>query len=766
MEISIGPYDARFEAWRPGDGQVFASDFAFDTETTPIDPDRDWLPQTYILGAAYDGSRGFFVQREHVAEFFRVHADLHAVFHHAPFDLAVIHLLAPELDIYGWVDRHQVWDTQILHRLLKLAEVGHTARGPGQSSLETCAREYLGVELPKSIKDSDGDDVRLSYSKWLHRPAEEIEVVYLEYLARDVISTAWVYDALIRRLDEVLYGGQHVWGYVDEGWLTGRIRQWGPQTHHVQLNAAIVLRAITANGLHVDLEQRDQLTAHLAAVAEEHRRELRAMGYLPGQPGSNKALQEILRDLERQHQDVAFPRTPTGKYETRRESLEDLAEIEPFIRTFLEFKSVEKLRSSFLGKMSSRCLHPSFDPLMVTGRTSSYGAVNAQNLPRDDRVRSCFVPSPGHVFLDADYATVEMATLAQSVQSQLGIPSMMAEAINQDRDLHRLVAARFTGKPESEVTFAERSKAKAINFGTPGGMGEDGLRRYAKASYGVDLSVDEVRQFLNSWFDLFQEMKAFLAREGDLGEDLARHFELTPLTYFEVTGSHEWLDRDCGQGAVSNEILGWMFRKVLLEADPQTRNQKPYSNDLVDFCWQRAAERIADFSKADQANISLRRPSKRLARAASQIAEHKGCFTLTARLRASASFCARHNTLFQGLAADGAKIALWRLWRAGYRIVNFIHDEVLIEVPADSDLKQHADEVRRIMIEAMREVVPDVQIKVACAASDRWYKAAEAVYDPIDGRLLLWTPPATQPTPEVPDGGPNNLGAPAALVAT
>ena len=44
-----------------------------------------------------------------------------------------------------------------------------------------------------------------------------------------------------------------------------------------------------------------------------------------------------------------------------------------------------------------------------------------QNLPRDDRVRSCFVPSEDHVFIDADFSTVELATLAQAMQSAAAI---------------------------------------------------------------------------------------------------------------------------------------------------------------------------------------------------------------------------------------------------------------------------------------------------------------------------------------------------------
>jgi DNA polymerase I-like protein with 3'-5' exonuclease and polymerase domains len=115
-------------------------------------------------------------------------------------------------------------------------------------------------------------------------------------------------------------------------------------------------------------------------------------------------------------------------------------------------------------------------------------------------------------------------------------------------------------------------------------------------------------------------------------------------------------------------------------------------------------------------------------------------FTFTGRLRAKATFAARHNTLFQGLAADGAKLALWKLWRAGYRIVNFIHDEIMVEIPEHTNLALHAEVIRHLMIEAMRLVVPDVKIDVQYAVSDMWAKSAEAVVDD-GGRLAVWKPP-------------------------
>ena len=36
----------------------------------------------------------------------------------------------------------------------------------------------------------------------------------------------------------------------------------------------------------------------------------------------------------------------------------------------------------------------------------------------------------------------------------------------------------------------------------------------------------------------------------------------------------------------------------------------------------------------------------------------------------------------------------WKLWRADYRLVNFIHDEILVELPVHTNLALHAEIVR------------------------------------------------------------------------
>jgi hypothetical protein len=88
---------------------------------------------------------------------------------------------------------------------------------------------------------------------------------------------------------------------------------------------------------------------------------------------------------------------------------------------------------------------------------------------------------------------------------------------------------------------------------------------------------------------------------------------------------------------------------------------------------------------------------------------------------------------------------MWQLMRAGYRLVGFVHDEFLIELPAGSDYTAAAEEIDRICCEAMSEFTPGVSISTEYALSDRWSKAAELVTD--DGKLQVWSSSALQGGP-------------------
>jgi DNA polymerase I-like protein with 3'-5' exonuclease and polymerase domains len=95
------------------------------------------------------------------------------------------------------------------------------------------------------------------------------------------------------------------------------------------------------------------------------------------------------------------------------------------------------------------------------------------------------------------------------------------------------------------------------------------------------------------------------------------------------------------------------------------------------------------------------------------------------RVRGGCTYTSGANTYFQGLAADGAKAALWALYKAcylgvlpdymegekchlrGVRMWAFIHDEVLFEGDQDT-AHLWAPQASRIMVEEMRKYTPDI----------------------------------------------------------
>src|SRR5690606_36516366 len=102
----------------------------------------------------------------------------------------------------------------------------------------------------------------------------------------------------------------------------------------------------------------------------------------------------ILKRAERESR-VRLPRTSTGQISTSEESLEPHVPHHPFAAAFQRYKVVQKLRKTLLAKLTTGIVRPSYNVLVATGRTSSFGELNAQNLPKEDSVRRCFVPHPG-----------------------------------------------------------------------------------------------------------------------------------------------------------------------------------------------------------------------------------------------------------------------------------------------------------------------------------------------------------------------------------
>jgi DNA polymerase I-like protein with 3'-5' exonuclease and polymerase domains len=117
------------------------------------------------------------------------------------------------------------------------------------------------------------------------------------------------------------------------------------------------------------------------------------------------------------------------------------------------------------------------------------------------------------------------------------------------------------------------------------------------------------------------------------------------------------------------------------------------------------------------------------------------------RIRGGLDYCSCANSYFQGRVADGAKLALWRLaWACyvdkssvlfGSRLVLFLHDEVILEVP-EACADECSREIVRILCGAVQEVIPDIPITSAAVLTRRWWKGAKPLR--VNGKLVPCKP--------------------------
>ena len=140
----------------------------------------------------------------------------------------------------------------------------------------------------------------------------------------------------------------------------------------------------------------------------------------------------------------------------------------------------------------------------ATGRLSSGGAegssgINLQQIPRDKRFKRLIRARDGYILAELDYSQIELR-----VASHLAGEPTMLEIYRTGGDIHTRTAQAVTGK--DDVTKADRTKAKAVNFGFLYGMGARSFRDYARDSYGVELTDEEASDYRKRFFSLYSAL--------------------------------------------------------------------------------------------------------------------------------------------------------------------------------------------------------------------------------------------------------------------
>lgn len=277
----------------------------------------------------------------------------------------------------------------------------------------------------------------------------------------------------------------------------------------VELPLISVLERMEKSGIKID-------TQYLAALSKKFHKELaareEAIYVLAGTKfniNSPKQLGNVLYDtmgLKPKNQ----KRTATGQRSTREAELEKLKDQSPIIDEILRYRELQKLTSTYVDTIPGMVgadgrLHTTFlQAGTTTGRMSSENP-NIQNIPvrteEGRAIRRSFVAEEGFTLVSIDYSQIELR-----IAAILSGDERLREIFINGEDVHRGVAARVFGVPETEVTADMRRRAKVINFGILYGMGVNALR----ANLGESTSREEAQEFLNAYFNTFTRLAEYL----------------------------------------------------------------------------------------------------------------------------------------------------------------------------------------------------------------------------------------------------------------
>lgn len=375
-----------------------------------------------------------------------------------------------------------IFDTMLAERVLTC---GLTKMG--DLSLATLSRKYLGVELAKEVRETFIGHLR-DFSK-----------KQLDYAAADVLVLFPIQAAQKENLE----------------------RENLAKIAQLEFDLVPVVAEMELHGFLIDVKRWRETIAEYRRKAEEidqkMQEELRPY---------SKATQ---RDLFGNHANVVNLNSPSQIMDAfRRVGLdlpstgeEILARYDhPLAKLLLEYREYEKIISAFgenlLSKINPKTgrIHPDYMQIGAdTGRFACSNP-NLQQIPTESLFRSCFIASPGHKLVVADYSQIELRIMAE-----LSEDPVFLKAFKEDQDLHALTASQMFGIPLDQITKERRFQAKSINFGLMYGRGAKSL------SVQLGVSEEEAKLLLDKYFRQYRRVKTWL--DGVAKDSVRRGYSTT-----------------------------------------------------------------------------------------------------------------------------------------------------------------------------------------------------------------------------------------------
>lgn len=466
--------------------------FSYDSETTGLYP-RDG----YIQGISicYDGKKGAYLsldafdgESETLLE--TLFKEKLPIFHNAKFDVA---FLEYNFDIKVL----NFEDTMLLHYLID--------ENPGTHGLKDLAAKYTPYgdyekplrEWMEQFRKEHG--IRVGDFMWEWIP---FEVMY-PYAAMDALCTFLLYEKFVKikqnkRLKDVY--------------------------DNILIPGCRFLTNIQDNGVPFDLNRLHKAQALMQAEIDEDiealykHEEIKQFETYQGKefnPNSVVQLRVLLFDfLKLQPTGI---KTGTGQHSTNAEVLNKLAEVSEVPKLILDIRQKSKIKNTYLDKIipqidSDGKLRTNFNLHSTTsGRLSSSGKLNMQQLPRDNPiVKGCIMAPPGYKIVAMDLKTAEIYGAAV-----LSGDEALMDVFRQGGDFHSAIAKKVFNLdcPVEEVKSLYpglRQAAKAVSFGIMYGAGPAKISEQVTKDSGTYFSIQEATEVINDYFRAFNRLKKWI----------------------------------------------------------------------------------------------------------------------------------------------------------------------------------------------------------------------------------------------------------------
>ncbi len=451
------------------------SQFAFDTETTSLNPITAKLVGLSFSWKAGEGyyvpvqaAMGNVVSKEDVANILQPVFENHSIIkigHNLKSDLLVLRQVGIET-------RGALFDTMVASFLLEPDQRSH--------SLDGLAQIHFGHQMIP-ISDLIGKGKNQLTMDQL----DSAQVC--EYASEDADYTWRLWELLEPRIRD-----SHVASLF----------------YDIEMPLVEVLTKMQHEGTAIDTKLLSDLGESLATRLAELEGKVHGQAGRPFNIDSPKQLAVVLFD------ELNLPvikKTKTSR-STDAETLQALKEQteSPIPNLVLEYRELTKLKGTYVDTLPKMVaahtnrIHATFHQTgAITGRLSSSNP-NLQNIPiRTETgrlIRRAFIAGkPAHLLLSADYSQVELRLLAHFCEDET-----LVDAFAKKQDIHKTVAAQVNGISIEDVTSAQRSAAKAVNFGIIYGQSAFGLSRT------IGVPIGEAKAFIDTYFLRYPGIRWFI----------------------------------------------------------------------------------------------------------------------------------------------------------------------------------------------------------------------------------------------------------------